>query len=94
MTAEDKRRIAQMEAEALQAYYGDLPWLDLPTEPGWYWFRVFPSTVIRGPARVRLIGGRLVAEATAASGYGTGEKPVDQFQRRWAGPLARPVQPE
>lgn len=91
--AENRRRIEQLEREILHAYYGDLPWLDLPPEPGWYWFRVVPSTVIRGPVRVRLIDGRLVAMATAVSSYSTSEKPVEHFQRQWAGPLARPVEP-
>jgi hypothetical protein len=82
-------RIAELEAELMQSYHGDLPWLDLPTEPGWYWYRTVPSTVVRGPTRVRLIGGRLLG---AVHSDGGGEKPVEHFQRQWAGPLPRPAQ--
>lgn len=84
-------RLAQLEAEAMQAYYGDLPWLDLPPEPGYYWYRTVPSLVVRGPARVRLIYGVLVCQVANDTG---GEKPVVHFQRQWAGPLPRPVKIE
>lgn len=84
----NRRRISQLEAELMQSYYGDLPWQDLPTEPGYYWFRVVPSIAIHGPTRVRLIGGRLLGEVHSDGG---GEKPVEHFQRQWAGPLGRPV---
>jgi hypothetical protein len=67
--------------------YGDLPWCDLPAAPGWYWFRIVPSTVIRGPARVVRIDGVLMSEA----GTEGMRKPCTQFQRQWAGPLPRPV---
>lgn len=85
------RTTADVEAELLQDYYGDLPWLDLPPTSGWYWFRVVPSVAIHGPTRVRLIGGRLVGQVHDG---GNGEKPVEHFQRQWAGPLARPVPAE
>lgn len=76
-----------------------LPWLDVPTEAGWYWFRVNPSTVIRGPVEViRLTGPttllyslvRLPAGLYTVSGW----KSVASYQRSWAGPLARPVDDE
>jgi hypothetical protein len=68
--------------------YGDLSWTDAPSGPGWYWFRVVPSTVVRGPARVLLIDGTLWAQAGPDGWY---RKPCSEFQRRWAGPLDRPV---
>jgi hypothetical protein len=88
---ENRRRIGELEAELGQAYWGELPWRDLPTEPGWYWILIGPSTVVRGPARVRLIAGRLVGQVLSDAG---GEKPVEHFGRRWAGPLPRPVDPD
>lgn len=78
-----------------------LPWLDVPTEPGWYWFRVNPSTVIRGPVEViRLTGPTtlLMSGVTHEAGlYLLREstlKRVEYFQRSWAGPLLRPEDDE
>lgn len=68
--------------------YGDLIWADLPSGPGWYWFRIVPSTVVRGPARVLLIEGELWSQA---GDDGSRRQPCSRFQRQWAGPLARPV---
>lgn len=76
-----------------------LAWLDAPTEPGWYWFRVNPSTVIRGPALVIKITGPATLLMSGQS-YPAGlyvhdgwaaMKPASHFQRSWAGPLPRPV---
>lgn len=79
---------ADFEAQLMQNYYGNLPWLTLPVEHGWYWFRVMPSKIVRGPVEVRLIDGRLQGEVRSdASGF----KPVEHFQRQWAGPIGRPV---
>jgi hypothetical protein len=82
------KTIAEIEAEVMQNYYGDLPWLDLPTEAGWYWYRTVPSRVVRGPVEVRLIDGRLMGEVRSDQ---SGFKPAEQFQRQWAGPLGRPI---
>lgn len=68
--------------------YGDLAWADAPGGPGWFWFRVVPSTVVRGPARVLLIDGELWSQAGPD---GARRKPCSHFQRQWAGPLPRPV---
>lgn len=84
--------VARKSDPVLVAYeeteYGDLAWADTPSGPGWYWFRIAPSTVVRGPARVLLIGRQLWAQA---GDDGSHRKPCSQFQRQWAGPLGRPV---
>jgi hypothetical protein len=78
-----------------------LPWLDTPTEPGWYWYRVNPSTVIRGPEYVMEITGPttlLTSGRTYGPGLyvynGEGMKLASHFQRSWAGPLPRPMDDE
>ncbi len=77
---------------------GKYPWLNTPTEAGWYWFRVNPSTAIRGPVEVIRITGRTtllltgkVLETGLWVSNGWDWKPVEQFQRSWCGPLPRPV---
>lgn len=90
-----------LEARLRQGYHGDLPWLEIPPEPGYYWFRVIPSTVVRGPAHVFDIpeGYRMLSEGrvlTAGLYTDDGEgrwKRCDTFLRQWAGPLGRPGDP-
>lgn len=82
----------QLEAAYDEGYFGDLEWQAVPTEPGFYWFRIFPSRVVRGPARVIRMQGELLGQVYDSDSSG-GFKPVGTFQRRWAGPLARPVEP-
>lgn len=84
-TADDVAR------EMTEGYWGDLAWSDCPTAPGWYWILIGPSTVVRGPARVQWQAGVLVGQVFSEGG---GFKPVASFGRRWAGPLARPLDPE
>lgn len=67
-----------------------LPWLDQPTGPGWYWFRVNPSTTMRGPCLVRrdVVTDQLIVEG--GDGIFPRGKPCAHFQRSWAGPLPVP----
>jgi hypothetical protein len=64
-----------------------LPWIDLPTEPGYYWFRVNQSTMMRGPVLVRrdVTNGDLIVQVNEVF-----PRACAHFQRSWCGPLPVP----
>lgn len=85
--------LAQLEAAYADGYWGDSNWQDLPTESGFYWFRIPPSIAVRGPARVIRMQGELLGQVFDSESGG-GFKPVESFRREWSGPLARPTEPD
>lgn len=93
--------VDQLESTLRQGYYGTLAWEDQPSGPGYFWYRVGPSTVIRGPAHVFEFteGYTMISEGRRLdpglyTGDGEGRwKRCDTFARRWSGPIDRPVEP-
>lgn len=65
-----------------------MEWQALPTEPGWYWYRLGTPT-----AQTILCTEVLLLDGVLCSVGGDNRiKPVDQFRRVWAGPLPRPAE--